>query len=103
MFIEDENEDEGIGADEEENKEYDDAGTLEETDETNEYEDGADEENDNFDAEFEVDVELTDVSAEEKDNDEEFADIPGIHEIDDSAEPLEEVCTFIIFIYYISI
>jgi len=115
FFVEDENEDEGIDEDneeeEEENKaqeEYDDTGTLEETDETNEYEDEINERNDNFDVELEASMEI-DNSAEEKDNDisEEFADIPGIHEIDDnSAEPLEEVCTFhftflfIIFVYY---
>lgn len=47
-----------------------------------------------------------DNSAIEKDNDisEEFTDIPGIHEIDDnSAEPLEEVCTFHFTFYYFCI
>ncbi|XP_072743369.1 uncharacterized protein [Anoplolepis gracilipes] len=96
---EDENEDEDIdeeNSDEEEaNKaqEYDDSGTLEETDETNGYEDETDEGIDNFDVELEASMEI-DNSAEKKDNDisEEFADIPGIHEIDDnSAEPLEEI------------
>lgn len=80
---------------------------MEETDEANEYEEEMNERNDNFDVELEASMEI-DNSAEEKDNDisEEFADIPGIHEIDNSAEPLEEVCTFhftfffIIFIYY---
>lgn len=105
MFVEDENEDEGIDEEEDDKTqhEYDDAGTLEETDETNEYEDEIDEGNDNFDVELEASMEIVDNSAEEKDNDvsEEFTDIPGIHEIDDnSAEPLEEVCAIHYFYYF---
>lgn len=109
MFVEDESEDKDIDeekADEEEDDEaqqkYDDTDTLEETDEINGYE-YEDEGNDNFDVELEASMEIADNSAEEKNDDifEGFADIPGIHEIDNnSAEPLEEVCTFHYFYYF---
>lgn len=82
-------------------RELDAIGILEEVDETNENEDADRKNNITDHPNMELDefsIELVDDSAEEKNNDvsEEFPSIPGINEIDDnSAEPLEEVHTYI--------
>lgn len=74
-------------------EEFDDGGILEEVDE-NEDADGENDVANDFDMELDASKEITDNSAEEKEDDtsEEFAGIPGVNKIDDnSAEPLEEV------------